>query len=91
MNKVEHALSHGDAMKIASGAAMPDCPRCGSPSTAPVRHGMYLTYKCTSCGESCRMLFAMSDLTQLKDVCASDAEMVLGNCNVKIVGKFTQP
>ena len=91
MNKAEHALSHSDAMKIASGAATPDCPKCGGPSTAPVRQGMSLPYKCTNCGESFRMMFAMSDLTQLKDVYARDADMVLENCNVKIVGKLTQP
>lgn len=91
MNTAELALSHSDVVMIATGAATPNCPKCGGQSTALVRQGKSLLYKCASCDESFRVMFAMSDITQLKDADARDADTLQVNCNVKIVGKLTQP
>lgn len=89
MNKIEDTLSRFDAMRIASGTASLVCPKCGGRSAPHARQGMPLSYKCSSCGESFSIVFACSDITQLKDAYANETDAVLANCHVKIVGKLT--
>lgn len=82
------SLPHAEALKLASGVTAPDCPKCGPQDVTPTRQGISHNYKCTECGQSFRLLFAMSDISQLKDIGEAYGDAVLANCNVKIIGKM---
>ena len=90
---VVSSVSAADAIAVIDGtiSVSPPCPECGVVASVPVRQGMGLPYKCDGCGKSFSLLFAMSDLSQLKAVHGEMADVVADNCNVKIVGRMTPP